>query len=603
MISSPTAYQHVQQELIAEIHRNSLWPVFVTVDSNIIFPETSDFVDRGGSYIILTPDGNLKSFRAGISGRPMDGTEWRSFWNSESRFVVAGANEFSMSQQIDTFDYLSKFRIYNCIIVSREHYIIDQEHSRQIKVNDVDTVMKLGVYTWFPYQSSDRCTEVNDITLLDSWVISAQGHFTKNTDLFPEKISNSLNGCPMKVVVRNSQWNFTTYYIRKRYSNGSVVRYVEGLEIDLLKLVLKQMNMTFIHVPTPRGFPYDQRALISTMFAKKAYIAVGNLGTPIPFHLLLDLTNSYYMMTARWYVPCSFKIPRWSSFFRILSAELWLVLIISIVTAAISTTLVGRYSCMSEWQVYKTLTSSLTNLWAVILGVSVSTMPRTPSLRSLFLAWVCFSVAFSTVFQAFLTTFLTDSGYETPIQNMDELFASGIKLVCQRSHYSFFKNSDERKVQKVLAYCPSYVACYRSAIYHKNASVFFADLDAESKYADGSMLDENSDPALCALEDGVYFNYAVKMLMLQGYPLVKRVNEIIDRVVEADLYNFWISLKMHSRKLHSRKVAIVQQLDDYYSFNLYHMQPAFSLLLMGWFLSALCFMFELLCNRLLNTRV
>jgi hypothetical protein len=36
-------------------------------------------------------------------------------------------------------------------------------------------------------------------------------------------------------------------------------------------------------------------------------------------------------------------------------------------------------------------------------------------------------VAFSTVFQAFLTSYLIDSGYKTPIRDMEELFASGIK--------------------------------------------------------------------------------------------------------------------------------------------------------------------------------
>jgi hypothetical protein len=92
---------------------------------------------------------------------------------------------------------------------------------------------------------------------------------------------------------------------------------------------------------------------------------------------------------------------------------------------------------------YKTLTSSLTKLWAVILGVSVSTMPRTPSLRSLFLAWLCFSVAFSTVFQAFLTTFLIDSGYKTPIQNMDELFASNIKFAFHKMHIKFLDIGNE----------------------------------------------------------------------------------------------------------------------------------------------------------------
>jgi len=90
--------------------------------------------------------------------------------------------------------------------------------------------------------------------------------------------------------------------------------------------------------------------------------------------------------------------------------ELWLVLIISIVIAAISITHVGRYSCTSEWQGYKTLSVSLTNVWPVILGVLVSTMSPAPSLLSLFLAWVCFSLAFSTVFQVILATFLIDCG-------------------------------------------------------------------------------------------------------------------------------------------------------------------------------------------------
>jgi len=291
--------------------------------------------------------------------------------------------------------------------------------------------------------------------------------------------------------------------------------------------------------------------------------------------------------------------------FRILSWELWLVLIISIVIAAISTTLVGRYSCALEWQGYKTLTSSLTNLWAVILGVSVSTMPRTPSLRSLFLAWVCFSLAFSTVFQAFLTTFLTDLGYETPIQNMDELFASGFKL-CYESRYEYiFQNAGEKEMlnmQNSILDFPEYWSCFDSARYHKNASVLLPDLQAEAENALRRMLEKNSEPPLCKLEDGEVYFEGWRMVMWQADPLMKRVNEIIDRVFEAGLYNYWISREINSLILRSRKTAIGQPLDGYFSFNIYHMQPAFYLLLMGWCLSALCFMFELLYNRLLNIR-
>jgi hypothetical protein len=91
----------------------------------------------------------------------------------------------------------------------------------------------------------------------------------------------------------------------------------------------------------------------------------------------------------------------------------------------------------------------MTNVWAVILGVSVSMMPRAQSLRSLFIAWVCFSVALSTVFQAFLTTFLIDSGYKTPIQNIEELYESGMKLYYQPIYNYIFENADETEVSKV----------------------------------------------------------------------------------------------------------------------------------------------------------
>ena len=93
------------------------------------------------------------------------------------------------------------------------------------------------------------------------------------------------------------------------------------------------------------------------------------------------------------------------------------------------------------------------------------------------------------------------------------------------------------------------------------------------------------------------------MLMFHGDPLLRRVNEIIGRVVEAGLYTFWTSLRIHSFKLQSRKIAIVQPIDEYYSFSLYHMQPAFYLLLIGWCLSALCFMFELMYNRVLRNKM
>jgi hypothetical protein len=65
---------------------------------------------------------------------------------------------------------------------------------------------------------------VKDITLLDSWVISAQGHFMKDTDMFPGKIGKNFKGCAMKAVVRDGHWGFTNHYVQYKDSNDNFVR-------------------------------------------------------------------------------------------------------------------------------------------------------------------------------------------------------------------------------------------------------------------------------------------------------------------------------------------------------------------------------------------
>jgi hypothetical protein len=512
-----------------------------------------------------------------------------------------------MSQQKSIFNAFSQLRIYNCIIVSLDHDVISREYSRQETFNEVETGMKLGVYTWFPYQSLDRCDNVDDIITLDSWVIYGQGHFTKNTDLFPRKIGNSFNGCPMKALVVDGYSFFSTQIRYQMGKNDNVVTSVEGVEMKFLDTALQHMNMTF-HITTPDigkvpRITYEH--VFYKMFAKEIYILLGGQQNHGLVTTFFDTTSVYQVNSVRWYVPCSFKYPRWSSIYRIFSVDLWLVLMISIVIVAISTTLVGRYSCTSEWQVYKTLTSSLTNVWAVILGVAVSTMPRAPSLRSLFLAWVCFSIAFSTVFQAFLTTFVIDSGYKTPIQSMDELFGSGMKLAYDPIHSSVFENGFEKELSNVRtmkANCPSFEVCVNWAQYYKNVSVFLYDNILQIQSEIGYYVGGNGEPLLCRIDDGVFLNVQSVMIMFYGEPLLKRINEIFRRVVEAGLYKFWLSQCSNLNKIVFKKIAIVNPLDDYYSFNLYHMQPAFYLLLICLCLSVFCFVIELFFCHLLNKR-
>jgi hypothetical protein len=115
----------------------------------------------------------------------------------------------------------------------------------------------------------------------------------------------------MKAIVINSESDFTMIYNTHLDSNGSVVTEVYGTEMELLKLVLKQMNMTFIHVTIRENY-----ILIKAVLENEAFIAlVGKLKTNF-LNKLFVCSSSYYFTRLRWYVPCSIKYPRWSNILK-----------------------------------------------------------------------------------------------------------------------------------------------------------------------------------------------------------------------------------------------------------------------------------------------
>ena len=51
------------------------------------------------------------------------------------------------------------------------------------------------------------------------------------------------------------------------------------------------------------------------------------------------------------------------------------------------------------------------------------------------------------------------------------------------------------------------------------------------------LLGENSEPLLCRLEDGVVHNNGLRMIMLPGNPLMRRVNEIMEMDISARTFD------------------------------------------------------------------
>jgi len=58
------------------------------------------------------------------------------------------------------------------------------------------------------------------------------------------------------------------------------------------------------------------------------------------------------------------------------------------------------------------------------------------------------------------------------------------------------------------------------------------DKFVDENYALGELVGENSEPLLCKIEGGLFYSFGQSMLMYHGDPLMRRVNEFIERVLK-----------------------------------------------------------------------
>ena len=140
------------------------------------------------------------------------------------------------------------------------------------------------------------------------------------------------------------------------------------------------------------------------------------------------------------------------------------------------------------------------------------------------------------------------------------------------------------------------------ALDYKNISLILDEVGIEEKFSSSSLMDENSKPLICPLHDGIVATLNYAMIMRVGNPLLERIDEIIQTVVEAGMFMQWKKLHFDKLKIQSRTIGRYSLLGDYYSFTLEHMQPAFYILLMGFCISTVVFLLELANHNILHLR-
>ena len=393
-------------------------------------------------------------------------------------------------------------------------------------------------------------------------------------------------------------------HVRLNDSHNQTV-YEEGMEIEMLTLIGIALNMSLdivaiddliehssagdrIKADKHKGHPF-----IYVGWCPGLSSAVDNVG---------EYTRSYLSVRFVWYTPCAVKHERWSRFFNMFSVDMWIFFALSMVLAVITVRCISNYahkSHLHESNSYSNTFSVTTNIIAVSLSVSVNTQPRTAPLRLLFLCWVYYSVAISTVFQAYLTTFLIEPGYQKTIKTVEEMLNSEMPFVIVGNVKVLFPDSSDTvdsAVVKNAAQCPDTTTCFMWASTYHNISTILDDLFIGHYRGNENWTDEYNRPLICELEDGVVKTLDFVIVLRRRSHFFESINDVISRIVEGGIF-------MHIKKWGFEKEKIQTEFnfptsdDTYSAYGVIHLQTAFYLLMLGYVLAVVCFVTEILWHR------
>jgi hypothetical protein len=128
------------------------------------------------------------------------------------------------------------------------------------------------------------------------------------------------------------------------------------------------------------------------------------------------------------------------------------------------------------------------------------------------------------VFQAYLTTYLIEPGYEEPIKTVEEMVTSDRKFGFFDEYEVFFNDvsdSFESAILNKYVRCPDHGASFNWAAVYQNISIVFDNLNIEICRDMGKLTDENKRPLLCEMEDGGVVSLDLVLLVRRGSPYWK----------------------------------------------------------------------------------
>ncbi|KAJ9583295.1 hypothetical protein L9F63_022362 [Diploptera punctata] len=353
------------------------------------------------------------------------------------------------------------------------------------------------------------------------------------------------------------------------YNNYDVI--TDGIEFILIQQIISHLNLQL------KDYKTDEFDKTETIGLGGSRIGTDELMNSITF------MERYHTEFFTWFVPESKSRPHWSNLTQVFNIYTWGFILLSLALISISLKLLNSLKITDHMQYFL-------DPWAILLNVSASKIPHGISVRVVFMTWVISSIALTTVFQAFMTSYFTDPGIQHQIDTFEELEESNLNLsfhILPKEYWYILPIRDKyiqfTNMCDMLIYCfyVSNIGAFTDEnIFIYNSRLYFKDIRTTSFHKFSS--------------EGISVHRTLNMFTLSPYlPLVNKltkrlveagiVEKIVDDFVDPSGWTRGVKLEANAK-------------NDYIPLSLLHMTSVFTYLLIGLALSNVIFVGEVILN-------
>ncbi|KAJ9580371.1 hypothetical protein L9F63_004006 [Diploptera punctata] len=579
----------IEDEILNFLNSNLLWPVSV-----LQFKNNDSFFDvpvvANKCYIIFINSQNEDFID--IFYDVMNLLQSMSSWNYRAKFLVVtyGKLPVDVSSAEVARQVLSILNsienITNAVLLIAS---VDAK-SNSIRINGNTTNITIMYAYTFSSNLNDECYSQTPL-LIGQWNLNNEYESIMNkTDYFPSKLRIQFMGCTLNIAAAGPE----PYVMKLNGSNdGKDDFFVRGLGVELVILFAAKMNFT-VHFlePVTKIISEPLIAMSLSLQRREIDIATGYIPHAQPMDLYVDFSVTMFIETLRYIVPCPRPMTKTQRIMTLFSLATWASIGLSLIFVSFSFWLMSNIPVRrNNFAGFNLLAQCFSAAWSVLLGVSVPQMPFSLRTRSLFIIYVWYCFAISTVFQAFFTSFLVEPGYEMQLKTIDDVIRAGlvlgsynvmdyVRMVVPFDDLNYFKET----------LCEDIEECIRDVMFERNtftgSTTYFPSYVASFR----EFID-NLEITRGITHDNLIFTMPFGYILPKGSPLLDVLNDHIRRCLEGGLLElFWSRIK-HDVKL---KAEQMDEEGEYVVFNMTHLLPVFIVLIFGYILSATVFFFEVL---------